>query len=318
MEQLKVSIKKRRQEASGIVSLELVDPRGSQLPAFAAGAHIDVHIAPGLVRQYSLYNAPDERHHYCIAVLDDPNGRGGSRRLHDALHQGDTVAISAPRNAFPLVEDGAYSVLLAGGIGITPLLSMAQRLSALGRAFELHYCARTRERAAFVDWLEECEFASGVHVHFDDEGETPFDVRELLASRRQEGAHLYLCGPNGFIDHVVDAARSCWPDDKVHLERFGAAQAQTDGNGAFQIKLARSGMLLDVPAEKTILDVLQRHGVPVQISCEQGVCGCCVVDVLDGEPEHRDSFLTDAEHRSNRQITVCCSRARSPVLTLDL
>jgi vanillate monooxygenase ferredoxin subunit len=323
MEQLTVSINKRQQEASGIVSLELVDPYGRDLPPFTAGAHIDVQVAPGVVRQYSLFNAPAERHRYCIAVLNQHDGRGGSRLVHETLHEGDAVAISAPRNAFPLVEAGGHAVLVAGGIGVTPILSMAQRLAALDRSFELHYCARSRTCAAFIDRLAQGEFGDRVHFHFDDEPHAPrFDIDALLHASQAPDAHLYVCGPGGFMDRVVDAASACWPEHAVHLERFSprvlqaASAAATER--AFRVVLARSGATLDVPADQTILGVLQQHGVAVPVSCEQGVCGTCLVDVLDGEPDHRDSYLTDTERRANQQITVCCSRSRSAVLTLDL
>jgi vanillate monooxygenase ferredoxin subunit len=319
MERLSVSITARRQEASGIVSLELSDPDGRELPAFTAGAHIDVHIAPGVTRQYSLFNAPAERHRYCIAVLNQPQGRGGSRLLHETLHEGDTVSVGLPRNAFALAESPAHAVLVAGGIGITPMMAMAQTLDAQGHSFELHYCARTRECAAFVEQLAQASFGARVSFHFDDgPRHEAFDARALSSGPRAEGEHLYVCGPGGFMDHVLAAARPAWPEHTIHLERFAPKALPASTDQAFQVVLARRGMTLDVPPNRSILRVLHEHGVDVPASCEQGVCGTCIVGLIDGEADHRDSFLTDAEHREGRQLAVCCSRSRSAALTLDL
>ncbi|WP_087687943.1 PDR/VanB family oxidoreductase [Pandoraea sp. PE-S2R-1] len=320
MEQLKVVIKRRRQETDAVVSLELADPKGRTLPAFTAGAHIDVQVERGLTRQYSLYNSPDERHRYCIAVLKEAQGRGGSRRIHDSLEVGDSLVIGAPRNAFALVEDGAHTVLMAGGIGITPTLAMAQRLDALGQSFELHYFARSCQNAPFVDWLAQSPFAAHVHCHFDDESAaSPFDVAAHLRTWVSSSAHLYLCGPVGFMTYVEAASAACgWPASRFHQESFSPPVHDSQDDKAFRVVLARRGLTIDVGADQSILSALQQHGVDVPVSCEQGVCGVCLTNVLDGEPDHRDCFLTDAEHRANRQITVCCSRARTETLTLDL
>ncbi|WP_322062913.1 PDR/VanB family oxidoreductase [Paraburkholderia sp. J63] len=321
MDSFSVCVTRRRQEAEGIVSLELSDPHGDNLPSFAAGAHIDVQIAPGVTRQYSLFNSPAERHRYCIAVLKQPDGRGGSRLLHETLHEGDELTVSAPRNAFELDESAAHSVLLAGGIGITPLVAMAQTLHESGRSFELHYCARSRARAAFVAELASAPFAGSVRFHFDDEAapaSASFDAAHLAAAARGDDAHLYVCGPGGFMDHVLGAARNTWSQEALHFERFSPPAATGSGERAFRVVLARSGQAFEVPAHRSLLHTLHAHGVAVPASCEQGVCGTCVVGLLDGEADHRDTWLTDAERREGRQLVLCCSRARSETLTLDL
>lgn len=323
MEQLTVRIQARRIEASGVVSLALTDPYGRALPAFTAGAHIDVQIAPGLTRQYSLFNAPSETHRYCIAVLRESTGRGGSQRMYDALCEGDLVTIGVPRNAFSLTEDGTHAVLVAGGIGITPILAMAHRLHAIGQSFELHYFARSRERAAFVDALAAMPFAPQTACHFDDEaGTAPFDLASVLSARLGDHARLYVCGPGGFMQHVEAITTACgWPIARLHRESFSPPARDANAVGtdrAFRVRLARREQVIEVGATQSLLAALQLHGVDVPVSCEQGVCGTCLVDVIAGEPEHRDTFMTATEHRANRQIAVCCSRARSPELTLDL
>lgn len=322
MAKLTVKIAKRTDEAIGIVSFELVDPAGKELPCFTAGDHIDVHCNSGRVRQYSLFNSCTERYRYCIAVLELVDGRGGSSHMH-TLQEGDLLEISAPRNAFKLVESGTYSLLLAGGIGITPLLSMAWHLWNTGQRFDFHYFARTQKRAAFCEQLRGAPFAAHMHFHFDDEpANFQVDLDALLANSWTPGTHLYVCGPSGFMDRAVGVATDCWPDDAVHTERFDASaqfsEAAIQNNQPFQIILASSGATLEVPSNSSILRVLQANGINVPMSCEQGVCGTCLVDVIEGKPEHRDSFQTKEEHSTNRQIAVCCSRSCSPVLKLNL
>ena len=319
MEHLQVCISARKQEAEGIVSLELRDLNGQALPAFTAGSHIDVHIAPNLTRQYSLFNSPDESDRYCIAVLNQPDGRGGSKQLHQQLHAGDEVTISAPRNAFKLEDSADHSVLIAGGIGITPIMSMAHRLHREGRSFELHYCVRTSDRAAFTQQLKDSPFARQVVFYVDDDPSLPkFNIRALGERYHSDDEHLYVCGPGGFMDHVLEGARGHWEDSVMHTERFTPGPFIAKGEKEFTIKLARSHKELSVPANKSILNVLQESGMNVPSSCEQGVCGTCIVNLLDGQADHRDTFLTDQEHDEGLQIAVCCSRASGTSLTLDL
>jgi vanillate O-demethylase ferredoxin subunit len=317
---LTVRVERRAEEAEGICSYELVSADGAALPAFTAGAHIDVHVAPGLVRQYSLCNPPHETHRYLIGVLRDPASRGGSQAMHEQIRAGATLVVSAPRNHFPLV-DAPRSVLLAGGIGVTPLLAMAETLSAAGAQFEMHYCTRSPERTAFRERIEGAPFAARVSFHHDSV--QPLDLPALLARLRQQepGTHIYFCGPEGFINHVkASAAALDWPEHQLHLEYFGAAAATAPaaGDQPFDVKLASSGACYTVPVGATVLQVLSAAGVFVPASCEQGVCGTCLTRVLDGVPDHRDLYLTEAEQAANDIFTPCCSRSRSATLLLDL
>jgi vanillate O-demethylase ferredoxin subunit len=315
---ISVKVLHKKQEALGIASFELVRPDGAALPGFSAGSHIDVQVPGGLTRQYSLCNDAAEQHRYRIAVLRDAASRGGSVGMHDALKEGDMLLISEPRNHFPLVH-GQKSILLAGGIGVTPLLCMAQRLQAIGADFTMHYGARSADRMAFRDEIAASPFAARVQLHFDDgAADQKFDAAAVLA-RPEAGTHIYICGPTGFIDYVTQAAsRLGWPSEQVHLEYFGAAPQDTTGDQAFQVKLASSGATYEIPANQTVVQALQAKGVEILVSCEQGVCGTCITRVLEGECDHRDLYFTDEEKAKNDQFTPCCSRARSKVLVLDL
>jgi vanillate O-demethylase ferredoxin subunit len=318
MNTIEVKVTKKTKEADDIVSFELVPVAGSALPAFTAGAHVDVHVGDGLIRQYSLYNNPEETHCYRIAVLRDPNSRGGSITMHERLQEGTVVHISEPRNHFPLKEEGR-SLLFAGGIGITPILCMAERLSRQGADFEMHYCGRSRERTAFVERIAASPFADRVHFHFDDgAAEQKLDLPAVLG-KGDAAKHLYVCGPAGFIDFVTNTAKQqAWAGDNVHLEHFGAAPQDTSGDTAFEVRIASSGQSFTVPADKSVLNVLEENGIDIPVSCEQGVCGTCITRVLEGVPDHRDLYFTDEEKEKNDQFTPCCSRAKSTVLVLDL
>ncbi|MCI1005975.1 PDR/VanB family oxidoreductase [Herbaspirillum sp. C7C8] len=318
MTTLQVRIAARREEADGIIGLELVSPDGSALPAFTAGAHIDVHLPGGMLRQYSLCNAPHEQHRYQIGVLRDAHSRGGSVAVHEVLKVGDLLTIGVPRNQFALVS-APHSLLLAGGIGVTPILCMAEALAACGASFEMHYCARSPARQAFRERIAASGFARRVVHHYDDGDVAQKLDLDALLSQADPATHLYVCGPAGFITHVVETARARgWPEAQVHFEYFGAAPVQADGNGSFEVRLASSGQVYRIPEDRTVIQVLCEHGVDVPVSCEQGICGTCLTRVLEGEPDHRDQYLTDEERAANDQFTPCCSRARSPLLVLDL
>lgn len=208
------------------------------------------------------------------------------------------------------MAESSRSLLFAGGIGITPILAMAQALAARGEAFELHYCVRSRRLAAFIDWLEASPFAAHVHLHADD-GPTPFDAPALL--RDAGDAHLYVCGPGGFMEHVLGCARAAgWDETRLHREYFAAPVQPTGAACAFEVRLARSGLTLQVPAERSVAQVLDDAGVCIPLACEQGICGTCLTRVLDGEPEHRDSFLTDAERARNDQFTPAVRGPAAP------
>lgn len=312
-------VARRRVEAEGIVSFELANPDGRDLPAFSAGAHIDVHAPSGQVRQYSLCNAPDERSRYQIAVLRDAQSRGGSASIHDAVQEGDELRVSIPRNHFPLAQGGAKHLLLAGGIGVTPLLSMAQQLERAGEDFELHYCARSRSRAAFVERLANAHWAARVRYHFDDEHERQRLQLDSLMKAASPHTHLYVCGPQGFMNAVLAAARANgWPEDRLHYEFFCAPAVDTSSDAAFEVCIASTGQTVRVPADRTVTQALADAGVEVPVSCEQGICGTCVTRVLDGEPDHRDLFLSPDEQARNDRFLPCCSRSKSKRLVLDL
>jgi vanillate monooxygenase ferredoxin subunit len=315
---LQVRITQKAIDAADIAVLELSPLAGQSLPRFEAGAHIDVELPRGAVRQYSLCNDPRETGRYEIAVLRDPHSRGGSAAVHDELAEGQLIRIGPPRNHFALVP-ARRTLLLAGGIGITPLLSMAERLAATGEDFALHYCTRSAARTAFARRIQAAPFAGQVHFHHDD-GPAPqrLNLPAVLGAPRAD-THIFVCGPGGFIDAVRrTAAEQAWPGSQIHFERFSAPAADTSGDRAFELQLARSRRTLTVPAGQTVVQALRAHGVVVQVSCEQGVCGTCLTRVLEGQPEHRDSYLTDEEKRCNDQFTPCCSRARGERLVLDL
>ena len=318
MSQLSVKVVRKQQEAVDIASFELVSLDGSPLPPFSAGSHIDVHVRDGLVRQYSLCNDPCETHRYLIGVLRDPNSRGGSVAMHEAVREGDVVRISEPKNHFPLVP-ASRTLLFAGGIGVTPILCMAERLAQAVSDFEMHYCSRSMDRTAFHARIRQSSFAGRVHFHFDDgPQEQKLDLTSLLA-QPDPGTHIYVCGPGGFIDHVVNTAKGQgWGSGQVHLEYFAAKAQDTSGEGAFDVKIASSGRTLSIPAGKSVIKVLADNGVEVPTSCEEGVCGTCITRVLDGIPDHRDVYFTDEERAKNDQFTPCCSRAKSACLVLDL
>ncbi len=316
MSSLQVKVLRRREEAEGIASYELARADGQPLPPFSAGSHIDVHLPGGLVRQYSLCNDPHEAAHYRIGVLRDAASRGGSIAMHEQVHEGDVISISEPRNHFPL-HAAPHSLLLAGGIGITPLMCMAQRLAAIGASFELHASNRSRARSAFLDELK--SFGERFHLHLDDgEASQKLDLPAVLKAA-PAGSRIYVCGPTGYIDFVVATAKAQgWPADQLHLEYFGAAPQDTTGDREFEVRIASTGQSYRIPADQTVTAALQAQGVDIIVSCEQGVCGTCITRVLEGECDHRDMYFTDEEKAKGDQFTPCCSRAKSSVLVLDL
>lgn len=317
---LKVRVARKTVEALDIQSFELVDARGAALPAFTAGSHIDVFLPGGLIRQYSLCNDPSETQRYLIGVLRDPASRGGSQAMHDAVNEGDVLQISAPKNHFGLAPNAKRSLLLAGGIGITPILCMAEQLAQQAAPFEMHYATRERGRTAFLERIGGSAFAPQVQFHFDAGApEQKLDIPALLA-KPEEGCHLYVCGPKGFIHAVLDAAKLAgWATEQLHFEFFAGEEVKAQaGDGSFEVKLASSGKVIQVAADTTVVKALSNAGVQVLTSCEQGVCGTCLTRVLEGEIDHRDQYLTPEEQAANDQFLPCCSRAKSQLLVLDL
>jgi tetrachlorobenzoquinone reductase len=301
-------------EAPDIVSLEFSAPG---LPRYAPGAHIDLHLPNSLIRSYSLLPPrPEAPTHYRVAVLNAPGGRGGSACVHDALRVGQILRISTPRNNFPCDLGAEHSVLVAGGIGITPLYAMAKALTTAGRAVELIYCARSHTRAAF---LKELGSLHGLQVTtwFDDEHDGPPDLTALLAERGAE-TRFYACGPGPMLT-AFEAACSALGYHHATLERFAAASPSTLplATGGFNVILQRSSRTLTIPAEQSILEVLLAEGIPCDYSCTEGLCGACETKVLGGKPEHRDSVLTEKERAGNAKMMICVSRCAEGPLVLD-
>jgi vanillate monooxygenase ferredoxin subunit len=308
-------IARRRTAAEDVVVLDLVPAGGATFPRYEAGAHVDVEVAPGLIRQYSLCG--DEEGRYRIAVLRESASRGGSAGIHTGFAEGRRIRIGRPTNNFPLVPGAAPAVLAAGGIGVTPLIAMARSLAAADRPFELHYCVRSERRAAFLDELRTSAFADRVRLHFDNGPVEQRFVPADVVAAHQPDAHLYVCGPDGFMDCVIAAAIDAgWPAERIHLERFGA-EVDTAGE-QFVVEARISGCTVTVGPDQTIAQALEAAGVEIPLSCEEGVCGTCLTRVLDGVPDHRDLYQTDEEKAANLWIACCSSRARSPRLVLDV
>jgi ferredoxin-NADP reductase len=304
-----------RYEARGVVSIELRDPSGAQLPEFGPGAHIDLHLANGLVRSYSLCGAPEVRDRYTVGVLLDRNSRGGSRFVHEQLRVGTTLTVAAPRNHFVLDEGAAHTVLVAGGIGVTPIVCMARRLAERGRSFTMLYCARSRAEAAFVELLS--AYGDAVRFHFDDEAGAPPDLKAMLAGQ-DTATHFYCCGPGPMLN-AFESACEAHGYPNVHIERFAADPAtEAVQEGEYSVTLQRSGKNVLVPSGKSLLDAILEAGVQVEYSCREGVCGSCETAVVEGCPDHRDSVLSNSERASNKTMMVCVSGCKGPRLVLDI
>ncbi|WP_207458158.1 PDR/VanB family oxidoreductase [Azospirillum sp. SYSU D00513] len=315
---MRLLVRQVRIEAEDIRSFELADPEGAELAPFTPGAHIDVRAPDGPMRQYSLCNGPEERDLYRIAVKREPWSRGGSRAMH-GLQPGQFVEVSAPRDAFPLDHGAPHCLLLAAGIGITPLLSMARHLAASGRSFALHHFTRSPRHAAFLREIERGPLGPRSAFHHGLEGEELHGTLGRLLAERPAGALLYLCGPAGFMAQAAEAAAPAWPAESIRREHFAApAPVSGDAEGGFSVELARTGRTVAVPPDRSIVAALAEQGVRIDTSCEQGVCGTCLTRVLAGEPDHRDLFLSEEERRACDQILPCVSRARGGRLVLDL
>lgn len=301
--------------AEDINGYELVDPRGRDLPRFEAGAHINLRVG-GFLRQYSLWNDPAERRRYCIAVLRETESRGGSRHLHEDVRVGDLVEVSLPRNNFQLDTTAERHLLIAGGIGIAPIMSMISDLRRRHAEFWVHYCTRSPERTAFRSELT--LLAAERRLQFHHDGGNPARGLDIAAALRDPlpGTHLYYCGPAPLMAAATQAA-SEWPPGTTHCEYFTASpELVAKEDRPFRVKLARTGGHYEVPVGTTIIDVLRRHDIAVRTSCELGYCGACLTPYLAGEPDHRDQMLE--ENGRKRYILICCSRSKTPVLELDL
>ena len=313
--ELRVTVARKWQASDGVAGFRLEGLNG-QLPTFQPGAHIDVHMPNGITRQYSITNAPGETDHYRIGVKLEPESRGGSECMHHIVQPGDVLAISAPRNNFPLRRDAARTILVAGGIGITPMLAMAQTLQLQCLPYRLHYFAQSELHMSFPDVLKTLGNNLVTHPGFGP-AQTGRALTELL-SGYEHAFHFYICGPGPMLDAARRIASGAgWPEEAVHFEYFKNSRA-IDDSSTFEVALARSALTLEVPAGKTILQVLHEHGVDAPSSCEQGACGTCLTTVIEGEPDHQDVYMSDRERASNDKIITCVSRARSSRLVLDI
>ncbi len=318
-ERMRLRVVKTQYETKGIVTFELQDPNGAALPAFSAGAHIDIWISVNECRQYSLCGAPDDVHTYKIGVQREDEGSGGSIWVHEHLSVGEIIETSLPRNLFPLARDASSHLLLAGGIGVTPLIAMIHELEASNASYEMHFCSRSADRTPFMEFLTPRIEAGYVHVHHDEgDPAAGLDIAALLHDQ-PDGAHLYYCGPMGFMAAAKNAS-SHWIKGTVHFEFFSSpeddeANIET-ANTAFQVKLKDSGEVFDIPADKTIVEVLRENGIPVDTQCEDGFCATCMTRYVAGEPEHRDSVLDDDDRE--QFVLICCARSKTPLLELDL
>lgn len=315
---LKLRVRRIVDETADIKSFELVSADGAALPAWSAGAHIDVRIDDKTVRQYSLCGTPGTRDAYLIAVKNAPDSRGGSRTMHQRVSVGDTLDVSGPRNHFALVDGARHYLLLAAGIGITPLLAMAQELEARGASYELHYFTRSSAETAFRELLSFEPYVGKVTFHHAGVDRLREVLRPLLDNCPQ-GHHLYMCGPRGFTDLIGEVTAGIWSPEAIHVEYFSADSAAMAAPGrAFEVKLQRSGCTIPVPAGCSIVDALCAHGIDVATSCREGVCGTCLTHVIAGTPDHRDAFLSAKERKAGDKMMICVSRAKSAQLVLDL
>jgi ferredoxin-NADP reductase len=302
--------------AEGVVELTLASPDGTDLPEWAPGAHIDLIMPGGLTRQYSLCGSTADRASWRVGVLLDPESRGGSKFVHEELRADATIRVRGPRNAFALVGSHRYQ-FIAGGIGITPMLAMIEAAEARGADWRLLYGGRSRASMAFLDVLE--RHGDRVTISPRDEREGRLDLGSALSEPRDDTL-VYCCGPDGLLDAVQEHCR-LWPEGSLHVERFAPKQVEEPSEGAlesFEVECQRSGVTVTVPADRSIYDTVEEAGVDVLGSCMEGVCGTCECDVIEGELDHRDSVLSEAERARGDVIMICVSRARSERLVLDI
>jgi vanillate O-demethylase ferredoxin subunit len=320
---LQVRVAKKTSEAHQMVSFELIDPTGAELPPFSAGSHIDVTI-PGpkgeIVRQYSLVNSEKERHRYLIGVWKDANSRGGSKALHEVVAEGDFLKISPPRNRFRVPRSTKRAILIARGIGATPVLSIADYLKAAGIPFEFHYVFQLMSPGSFETLIKTSAFAEDTTFYLEDSNKNQLiDPNKILADRAED-THLFICGVDWFQDPIINLAKQKgFNDERIHVERFTAKLAAAALDTIFEVKIKRLDKTYKIPGDKTMTGALEEQGVKLPTSCEQGVCGTCKVKVLEGEVDHRDKKLT-AEQKAEGYMLACVSRAKTKggLLVLDV
>lgn len=312
-----VKISEVKEETTEIKSFDLVNASNEMLPEFTAGAHIRVKLPSGKIRSYSLINSPHERSRYQIAVKKDQHGNGGSIEMHQ-LNVGDQLEISPPKNNFVLYENVKRYILISGGIGITPLLSMAHRLDALEKRFEFHICVQSKEALPFLHELSHWPFAPMIEVHYDKKGKPSIALDRVLSHPGKDSL-IYCCGPSGLNQLVKSyAIEHGWEPSQIKQELFAVDQSTNKAPESFDLELRKSGKTITIPADRTIIDMVELVNVPVKYACLQGTCGSCITDVISGEVDHRDAVLSEAEKLSNKKICLCVSRARNESLVIDL
>ena len=318
MDSFDVIVTQRTNEADGVVSLTLEHPEGGALPAWTPGAHLDVTLPSGLIRQYSLCGDPSTTSRYRIAVLREPASRGGSDEVHDAVPVGTTLSVRGPRNHFPLVDAPDY-LLIAGGVGITPILPMVKEIASRGNRWRLVYGGRRRASMAFVDELVAVP-GGALEIVPEDEAGRP-DISAMLGARTPETA-VYCCGPEGLLRAVEENCDRFGISEWLHVERFGANSAlptpDATGGNSFEVHLAKSDLTVVVPPNRSLLSVVRDVLPTVAFSCEEGNCGTCETEVLEGLPDHRDQVLTDEEREAGDTMMICVGRSLSPRLVLNL
>lgn len=311
----KMRVHRMEWAARDVLEIELRLPEGGDMPEYEPGAHVDLTLPNGITRSYSIKGDPRLRDRITVGVGLDAASRGGSSFIHRTLRVGDMIPVAGPRNHFPLVEDAPKVVLIAGGIGVTPMVCMARRLAALGRDFTFHYAVRSADRAAFIDELQALGIAPVLHV--DETAGGPMDVAAAIAGQ-PEGTHFYCCGPAGMLT-AFEAATAHLPETHVHVEYFSPKVIAVEGKDRpITVVLNRAGKTIEVAADESIAAAIQRAGVSVDTSCEDGICGTCETRVLDGVPDHRDSVLTKSEQEAGRTMMICVSRCKGDRLVLDI
>ncbi len=313
----KLRVQAIRWQAQGICSYELVDPDGHALEPYEAGAHVDLYLPDGIVRSYSLAGDPSDNSHWLLGVLLEAKSLGGSSAMHKKVRVGDLLEVGTARNAFRMANAAKHSILIAGGIGITPLKSMAHALKSAGATFDLHYCARGPSHVAFMQELQALVPQGHLHLHFDSgEPGKGLDITNLLKVAVPD-THVYYCGPAGFMRACAEAS-SHWPKEAVHCEHFKAPETKPLDlpDGAFEVHLVKSGATIQVGPDQTIVRAIELTGRRVPTSCLSGLCGACKVEYVAGEVDHRDYILNDDER--THCMTVCVSRAKGKTLSLNL
>jgi ferredoxin-NADP reductase len=310
---LEVRLTSIRYAARDAHLFEFVPLAGGEMPPAEPGAHVDLHLPNGMMRQYSLTTPDRAPQKYILGIKRDAKSRGGSKYIFDTLKVGQTLTISSPRNNFALVENADHVVLIAGGIGITPIWAMTQRLTELGRPFELHYASRSRVDMVFHDKLK---YMASARTHFDDESAGKLLDLKALVARAPKRAHFYCCGPIPMLN-LFEEVTANLPAEQVHVEYFTPKEEKSTVGG-FIVQLARSNKELMIPPGKGILEVLRDAGLNVPYSCEQGICGACETGVISGTPDHRDSVLTEKERAANKTMMICCGGSKSDKLVLDV